>query len=279
MSAYVTENWKFEDYSIRIYRQGSGPALLLIHGIGPGTSIPANFSSVMDQLAEHYTVYGMDLIGFGGSSRKTEMPFFDMPLWVRQARFVAEKMGEPQLRVWGHSLGGAMALHLAAQSDQVGCVIATGTGGGPHRLNQPLERFWTFPESAAALKTAMLTSMYDTSGITDDLVNERFATLQQGGIGPYFGQMMSGDKQALLNSAFLEPATLSRIKAPVLIIHGAEDLPCPYEQTAQYLARLIPACDLVVLGQCGHNPAREQTAKTLRLVLGHLGMADRHRRM
>src|SRR5258707_1006496 len=47
------------------YRQaGSGPVLLLIHGI---TSSSATWDRVMPYLARHYTVIAPDLVGHGGS--------------------------------------------------------------------------------------------------------------------------------------------------------------------------------------------------------------------
>ena len=266
----TTETWTFESHQIRIYKQGSGPALLLLHGVGPGTSIPANFSAVMTPLAQRYTVYGMDLIGFGGSSRKATMPFFDFELWVRQVHHVAARIGVPDLRVFGHSIGAALALRLAGETDFVKAVVGTGAAGGTQQLNDVLNRFWTFPETPDALRRAMLGSMFDTSGVTDTLVQERFATLQTGGIGEYFGTMMSADKQAMLDSVRLTPAQLARVKVPVLLIHGAHDLPCPWEQSAQSLCLGLSCCDLWVVGQCGHNPAREFTGKVLPRIVEHL---------
>jgi len=267
---FTTEDWAFESHQVRIYKQGQGPALLLLHGVGPGTSIPANFSAVMASLAEHYTVYGMDLIGFGGSSRKAAMPFFDFPLWVRQVHHVASRIGAPALRVFGHSVGAALALRLAGETDFVKCVVGTGAAGGTQQLNDVLNRFWTFPQTPDALRQAMLGSMFDTSGVTDALVQERFATLQNGGVGPYFAEMMSEDKQAMLDSVRLSAEQMARVKVPVLLIHGAHDLPCPWEQSAAYLALGLPDCDLWVVGRCGHNPAREFTAKVLPRIVDHL---------
>jgi 2-hydroxymuconate-semialdehyde hydrolase len=264
----------FEDFQIRTYSAGEGAPLLLLHGVGPGTSLPANFSSVTDALARHYRVVGMDLIGFGGSSRKADDPLFDFELWCRQAEFLKNELlacspGEP-LRIWGHSIGGALALRLAAEDARIGHVVATGTGGGEHRLNPPLEKFWTFPQSLAQLRDAMESSMLDPLSITDEMVQTRWATLQEGDIGPYFGRMMSGDKQALLDSVRLADDTLARITARVLLIHGRDDRPCPYPGAVLPLLDRIPRCDAMVLGECGHNPAREQTAKTMELVLAHL---------
>lgn len=266
-----TEDIEFRQHRVRLYRAGQGPTLLLIHGIGPGTSIPANFGAVIPALAEHYTVVGMDLLGFGGSERKSAPPFFDFPLWCEQTRFVIDYLGENALGVWGQSLGGAMALKVAAECPAIKKVVATGAGGGPQEMNPALNRFWTFPKSAAALQQALLSSMYDTSGITDTLVQERFETLRHGGVGEYFESMMSGDKQALLDSVFLSPELLGQVNADVLILHGREDIPVPYEHTALHLGAHLPNCNTMIIGKCGHNPAREHPDLTLRLALDHLG--------
>ncbi|MBL7252435.1 alpha/beta fold hydrolase [Alloalcanivorax sp. C16-2] len=265
-----TQDIEFENTRVRLYRAGQGPRLLLIHGIGPGTSIPANFGTVIPALAEHYSVVGMDLIGFGGSERKSTAPFFDFPLWCRQARFVADTLGADELRIWGQSLGGAMALQVASEMPSVTRVITTGTGGGKQTLNPALERFWTFPPSAEALREALLSSMYDTSGITDEVVRERFETLQQGGIGDYFSAMMAGDKQALLDSVYLSPKVLNNVQARVLLLHGRDDVPVPYRDTTLHLLDHLPTAEAVILSRCGHNPAREHTDRTLSLALEHL---------
>lgn len=269
-----SEDWRFEDYDIRIYRQGHGPAVLLIHGVGPGTSILANFEPVVPALAEHYTVFGMDLIGFGGSSRKTAAPFFDFALWRRQAAFVAQRIGEPGLRVWGQSMGGALSLALAAEDPGIAKVVTTGSGGGLHRLNAALDRFWSRPKTREALREAMIGSVYDAASVTDALVAQRYETLSDGEVAPYFEEMMRCDKQALLDSAFLAPAVLARVAAKVLVIHGRDDQAVPYEQNAAYINAFLPDADMVILGRCGHNPAREHTRKVTQLVLGHFGGAE-----
>lgn len=266
------DSMTFGEHRLQTYTAGSGAPLLLLHGVGPGTAIPANFSSVFDALARHYHVTGVDLVGFGGSSRKMDEPLFDFELWVRQAAFVAGELmhaaGQP-LRVWGQSIGGALALRLAAAHEGISHVVATGTGGGNHLVNPPLEKFWTVPQSLAQLRDAMTSSMLDPDSITDAMVQTRWDSLQQGDVASYFGRMVQGDKQALLDSVRIAPSLLRRIRAQVLLVHGREDKPCPYTGNALPLLDQIPRCDAVVLGQCGHNPAREQTDKTLRLVLAH----------
>ena len=168
-----TENWKNEDGEFAVHMEGSGPPLLLIHGIGPGTSIRANFGAVVPALATHRTIYGIDLVGFGASPRKAAPPLFDFALWVRQACTAIDRIGAGDLPVWGQSLGAAVALAAAARSPRVSKVIGTGAGGGARGINDALDRFWTAPATPEALRAAMEGAVYDASALTDAQIGER----------------------------------------------------------------------------------------------------------
>ncbi len=54
-------------------KAGDGPPLLLVHGIGAGSS-SYEWKEVWDSLTEKYTVYALDLLGFGKSD-KPEMAY------------------------------------------------------------------------------------------------------------------------------------------------------------------------------------------------------------
>lgn len=114
----------------------------------------------------------------------------------------------------------------------------------------------------------MTGAVYDANRLSDAQVMQRFATLQAGA-GEAFSAMMSGDREALLQSCWLNAEQLREVHAAVLLIHGREDRPVPY-QSALHLAEHIDRCTLVLLGRCGHNPLIERTQDVLRLALEHL---------
>jgi 2-hydroxymuconate-semialdehyde hydrolase len=261
----------FESHRIKCYEEGAGPALLLLHGIGPGTSITANFQPVIASLAKHYRLIGTDLVGFGGSSRKREAPFFDVQLWQRQAQFLADRLDTVALRVLGHSFGGALALKLAADNPRVIKVLASGANGGPVQVGAEIECFWTFPQSRADLRRAMSMMLYDASGITDELLDDRLRHLKTDDYEAYFSRMFAGSKQDLIDACMLPPGLLAKIQGDVLFVHGRDDRITPAVQTALLLSRFVARCDVVLLGQCGHAPPREHTGKFLSLALAHFG--------
>ena len=96
---------------INFARRGTGEPLLLIHGIGHRWQA---WEPVLDALAERHDVIAIDLPGFGKSPR----PIGGMPpsvpaLSTKLRSFLAE-LGVDRPHVAGNSLGGGLALELAA---------------------------------------------------------------------------------------------------------------------------------------------------------------------
>lgn len=106
-------------------RRGSGETLILLHGIGHRWQA---WEPVMDRLAAHHSVVAIDLPGFGESP----VPEGGMPGSMRDlvglmARYL-EREGHERPHVAGNSLGGAIALELAA-AGLVSSATALSPGG------------------------------------------------------------------------------------------------------------------------------------------------------
>ena len=95
-----------------IYRVGSGPPLVLIHGIGSRWQV---WDPVLRRLAAERDVIALDLPGFGASP----MPPPGTPPGIASlTRLVGEfidGLGVQQPHVAGNSLGGLISLELAKQ--------------------------------------------------------------------------------------------------------------------------------------------------------------------
>ena len=133
---------KFEGLNVSYHKLGAGQPLLLLHGSGPGASSIGNWRAVLEPLASKFTVYAMDLIGFGQSARKPDEPYFDFAMWSRQAAAMLEIIPGPRVGLIGHSLSGALALTLAANDPRVAGVLTTGSMGAPFEPTEATcERF------------------------------------------------------------------------------------------------------------------------------------------
>src|SRR5689334_12635198 len=96
------------EFSYRV--SGSGPDVLLIHGF---VSSGRMWEALICELAPHYRLWALDLIGFG-DSRHSDLT---RVLTVHdQAEFIAAFCAAVGIRpyaVIGHSMGGAITLNLA----------------------------------------------------------------------------------------------------------------------------------------------------------------------
>jgi pimeloyl-ACP methyl ester carboxylesterase len=90
---------------------GSGSPVVLIHG-WPQTWF--SWWSIMPELAEHHTVYAIDLPGLGDSTGRPSG--YDKATLARYVHtLVADRLGVRDARVVGHDLGAAVAFQYAAQ--------------------------------------------------------------------------------------------------------------------------------------------------------------------
>src|SRR5664279_5198934 len=89
---------------------GSGPALLLLHGIG---SERQTWAPVLPLLAEHFTVIAPDLLGHGASAKPRAD--YSVAAYANGMRDLLDVLGIERATVVGHSLGGGVAAQIAYQ--------------------------------------------------------------------------------------------------------------------------------------------------------------------
>src|SRR3546814_19653383 len=91
-------------------KAGSGPALLLLHGLGCDHT---TWHPVIASLARRYTVIAPDLLGHGRSDK----PRADYSVggYANGMRDLPPAPGIDKVTVGGHSFGGGVALHFASQ--------------------------------------------------------------------------------------------------------------------------------------------------------------------
>jgi pimeloyl-ACP methyl ester carboxylesterase len=111
--ANVEECWmEIEGARMRYLRAGSGPAIILLHGL-LGYSFSWRFT--IPALAPYATVYAPDLLGAGFSDRARGIDH-SMSGTARRVLEFAEKLGLNSFDLLGTSRGGAVAIAAAALS-------------------------------------------------------------------------------------------------------------------------------------------------------------------
>jgi pimeloyl-ACP methyl ester carboxylesterase len=231
---------------------GYGPPLILVHGTPSRSYI---WRDVAMRLADRFTVYVYDLLGFGQSERKEGL---DVSI-AGQSRLLAELVEAWELEapsVAGHDIGGAIALraHLL-EGVPFGCialidsvVLRPWITPTTRHVRAHLDAYATMP---VAIFEAVIASHLRTA--THRPLDEgAFATYLEGWRGE-LGQKLYLQKDAQLDEEDTTPfePLLSSIGVPVRIIWGEQDAWLEPSLAAR-LHEIIPGSDLVLLPETGH---------------------------
>lgn len=99
-------------YTIHIAEAGSGPAVVFIHGSGPGASGASNFRQNIDAFVDAgFRVILPDMIGYGASS-KPEGLDYTLALFTDTLYEALQAHGVEKASLVGNSLGGGVAIQM-----------------------------------------------------------------------------------------------------------------------------------------------------------------------
>ena len=125
---------------------GSGPAILLIHGIGDNSS---TWETVQAKLAQRFTVIAPDLLGHGKSDKPRAD--YSVAAYANGMRDLLAVLDIERVTLVGHSLGGGVTMQFAYQYPQlVERIVLVGTGGVTKDVNFAL-RLASLPMGSEAL--------------------------------------------------------------------------------------------------------------------------------
>lgn len=106
---WVWRGWQTRYTYIRATQSGSSTPLILLHGFGASIG---HWRHNLTELAQHHTVYALDMLGFG-ASEKARAPY-DAAFWVEQIYdFWKTFINQPVVLV-GNSIGSLICLAAAA---------------------------------------------------------------------------------------------------------------------------------------------------------------------
>lgn len=242
------------------------PAVLLIHGSGPGVTAYANWRLTMPALGEHFAVVAPDVLGFGFTERPDGVRY-DLPTWTAHAVGVLDALGIDRAHVVGNSFGGALALSLAINHPQrVQRLVLMGAAGGPMRLSEGLDRVWGYEPSIEAMQSLLELFAYDPGLVGTDLARLRYEASIRPGVQEAFAAMFPPPRQQALDAITHPVDRLALITHPTLIVHGREDRVIPLESSLALLS-LIDDARLHVFGRCGHWTQIEHADAFNRLLI------------
>jgi pimeloyl-ACP methyl ester carboxylesterase len=253
---------------INYHRQGGGPALVLLHGIGHHWQA---WRPVIDRLANEFDVIACDSPGFGRSPVLSASIDPTIPAYADAFEWFFAELGLERPHVAGNSMGGAIALELArrraigsatafspagfwTRGERRFCQLSLGALAGiPRALRQPIE--------ALARTTSGRTMLFwQTFGYPSRLpAEEAVATLRDAWAAPAF----KGALEAFDRYSFDAPEQLR--STPVTIAWGERDRLLPYRLQAPRARRMLPWATHVTLG-AGHVPFFDDPAAAAEVI-------------
>lgn len=270
----ATSKYLEGDYRIHYHEAGQGPALVLLHGSGPGVSGWSNFRGNFPVFAGQFRTVVMDMPGFGRSERPELDRAYPRVAADGLARLL-DGIGIEKANLLGNSMGGYVALEFAlAYPERVERMVLMGPGGlavnilgpDPSEGARRLGDFMMAP-SKAAMEAWVDTMVANKAVVDDGLIEERLANA----MAP--GALESAI--AIFSSLGQHPepvpmwARLKAIKARTLITWGRDDRMLPVEGALMGF-RQLPNAELHIFSKCGHWAQVERKDEFERLVIEFL---------
>ena len=287
MSHNYTSQWAGADAEIqylqlnhgqklRYLKTGRGEPLLLIHTIRTQLDY---FQKLIPLLSAHFTIYALDLPGHGYST--IEKVDYSEPFMRKSVVDFIQKMGLNNLTVAGESIGGVLALTVAAElKDRVSRSIALNPydygcsfGGGIRRsslwANLIIGSFgvpvigWVSAhlENRFLLRKVLEGGVDNRKSLPTELVKEFNRVGFRRG---YRHVERSTFRQ--WKSWLKARENYASIHSPVVLVYGKEDWSCIAEREDN--AKQLSNASVISLEKVSHFSSLEQPAEVARIITG-----------
>ena len=222
---------------------GSGPPLLLIAGLGGHSGL---WSPQLRALSLSRRVIAYDNRGAGRTSAPDKP--YSIAAMADDARQLLDHLEVEKASVAGYGLGGAIALHLAAEhGDRVENLVLIGTTATPGGRQRLVTEGWSAArrsslsrEQASALTAPWL---YSSALLSDTALRNQAVESAANDPHPAHDHAYARQAQAFL--AYDATSKLESIDQPALVLSGEEDI-------------LVDATDAAALAEALPNGTHQQ---------------------
>ncbi|MCB2065445.1 MAG: alpha/beta fold hydrolase [Erythrobacter sp.] len=247
-------------HDIHVQEAGSGPAVVFIHGSGPGASGASNFRGNIDAFVDAgFRVILPDLIGYGQSS-KPEGIDYTLQLFTDTLYDALRQHGIDQAVLVGNSLGGGIALLMTLDHPEFasklvlmapGCVAERESYFVMPGIAKMVSNFGSDDFNLAEQKRLVSNLVHPdfVANIPDSLIEERFAV----------ARTQPKDVLMRMRTPDLSPR-LGEITQPIFVLWGLNDEFCPEAHARLFLDH----CDdvrAITFGRTGHWVQVERAAE------------------
>jgi pimeloyl-ACP methyl ester carboxylesterase len=251
MAAKTEHRVRVDGLDVRYLDEGTGPALILLHGAALGSSCDVWVTHLTPLAARGLRVIAYDRPGYGGTGDP------DNGSAAYQERFVLlfmDALGLDRAGLVAHSQTGSFGVGLGlSHPDRISRLMVLGTGsmlppleagmvGGP----APGESGPETGPTREAVRAILEAQLYNHALITADLIERRY----QVSLGHRRAQPPQPAAPATVKPTPLWQR-LDELTIPLLMMYGKDDRGSVPERAALLLQR-YPAIDLRLVDHCKH---------------------------
>ncbi|HEY1059036.1 MAG TPA: alpha/beta hydrolase [Limnobacter sp.] len=249
---------EIDGFKVPYLTGGQGEPLVLIHGFGGSKD---NFNRFARELKNHFTVYSIDVPGFGGSTRVADADY-RINTQADRVHTILQKIGLTKVHIGGNSMGGWISGAYAARyPDEVRSILFLAPAGlQASRKSEVLKTYDTTGKivltagNRAEFENIVNTVMYKrpafAPGFVVDAMAERAIRDQA------LNQRIYKDFKAL-PSDLASTLKASNYIGPAMIVWGQNDRVLHVDGAAE-LAAALPQAKVMIMDQTGHVPMMEK---------------------
>jgi pimeloyl-ACP methyl ester carboxylesterase len=233
----------------------SRPPIILLHdslgSVDQWRDFPAALAASTDRQVVAY-----DRLGFGRSTPRLERPSVDFICEEAVTFFppLQRALGMTRFALFGHSVGGAMAVAIAASLPATCEVVITEAA-----------QAFVEPRTLAGIRVAK--AEFAKPGQFEKIARWH---------GERARWVLDAWTEVWLSREFSSwslDAVLGKVTCPILVIHGDRDEYGSLEFPRRIASGVAGPSELAILADCGHVPHREKRQEVLRLACEFLSRA------
>jgi pimeloyl-ACP methyl ester carboxylesterase len=236
-------------------KQGSGPALVIVHGVGGHKE---DWKGLMAVLATRRTAYAVDMLGFGKSSRNAAD--LSIPTQASAIKALLDAEGIRAADLVGNSVGGWVTATFAANYPSMARALIVIDPAGFADMFKGEPPVNLFPNNVGEMQRLLEYVIHSDFAHTAEFAAKayaEFAASNEKSIEARLGP-------ALYQSPKLEEV-MPKISAPTLVVWGKEDKLFPVA-LAPYITSLTPGATMAVIDDASHFPQIDQPEKLASLA-------------
>ena len=261
----------------RAYRiAGSGPAILLIHGIGDNST---TWNTVQAKLAQRFTVIAPDLLGHGKSDKPRAD--YSVAAYANGMRDLLSVLDIERVTIVGHSLGGGVAMQFAYQFPHLVERLILVSAGGVTKDVNVVFRWASLPMGSEALALLRLPLVLPAVQVAGKVLGAALGTTGLGRDLPNVLRILDDLPEPTASAAFtrtlravvdwrgqivtmLDRCYLTQA-IPVQIIWGTRDVVLPVRH-AWMAQAAMPGSRLELFEGSGHFPFHDDPSRFIEVV-------------